>query len=135
MWRIWSHLLRKSWWKTSSFLYWKRPQVSNFIKKETLAQVISSEFFEISKNTFPYRTPLVTASDRNFLECGNFVEALLKLCVSTKSGHQDSFRFVLVCVTFLLPPGIKGLRLNFVIRFLKVLIYLQHKKAMKNHAN
>ena len=35
----------------------------NFIKKETLAQVFSSEFCEISKNTFSYRTPPVAASD------------------------------------------------------------------------
>ena len=34
----------------------------NFIKKETLAQVFSCEFSEISKNTFFYRTPLVAAS-------------------------------------------------------------------------
>ena len=34
----------------------------NFIKKETLAQVFSREFSEISKNTFFYRTPLVAAS-------------------------------------------------------------------------
>ena len=34
---------------------------SNFIKKGTLAQVFSSEFCEISKNTFFYRTPLVAA--------------------------------------------------------------------------
>ena len=32
------------------------------IKKETLAQVFSCEFCEISKNTFSYRTPLVAAS-------------------------------------------------------------------------
>ena len=32
------------------------------IKKETLAQVFSCEFSEISKNTFSYRTPLVAAS-------------------------------------------------------------------------
>ena len=35
----------------------------NFIKKEILAQVFSCEFCEISKNSFPYRTPLVAASD------------------------------------------------------------------------
>ena len=29
----------------------------NFIKKETLTQVFSCELCEISKNTFPYRTP------------------------------------------------------------------------------
>ena len=34
----------------------------NFIKKETLAQVFSCEFCEISKNIFFYRTPLVVAS-------------------------------------------------------------------------
>ena len=33
----------------------------NFFKKETLAQVFSCEFCEISKNTFYYRTPLVAA--------------------------------------------------------------------------
>ena len=31
---------------------------SNFIKKETLAQMFSYEFCEISKKTFFYRTPL-----------------------------------------------------------------------------
>ena len=36
-------------------------QASNFIKKETLAQVFSCEFCEISKNT-SYRTPPVAAS-------------------------------------------------------------------------
>ena len=34
----------------------------NFIEKETLAQVFSCEFCKISKNTFFYKTPLVTAS-------------------------------------------------------------------------
>ena len=34
----------------------------NFIKKETLTQVFSCEFCEISKNTFFYRTPLMAAS-------------------------------------------------------------------------
>ena len=34
----------------------------NFFKKETLAQVFSCEFCEISKNTFLQRTPLVAAS-------------------------------------------------------------------------
>ena len=47
--------------------YWNNPEAialaCNFIKKETLAQVISSEFCEISKNTFPHRTPPMAASD------------------------------------------------------------------------
>ena len=34
-----------------------------YIKKETLAQVFLCEFCEISKNTFSYRTPPVTASE------------------------------------------------------------------------
>ena len=34
--------------------------------KETLAQVFSSEFCEISKNTFFYRTLLVAASEHTF---------------------------------------------------------------------
>ena len=33
----------------------------NFIKKETLAQVFSYEFCDVSKNSFFYRTPLVAA--------------------------------------------------------------------------
>ena len=33
----------------------------NFINKETLAQVFSFEFCEIFKNTYFYRTPLMTA--------------------------------------------------------------------------
>ena len=35
-----------------------------FSKKETLAQVFSCEFFNISKNTFSYRTHPVAASGR-----------------------------------------------------------------------
>ena len=38
------------------------PETCNFIKKETLAQVFSCEFCEISKNTFLHRTPLVAGS-------------------------------------------------------------------------
>ena len=37
-------------------------QASNFLKKETLAQVLSCEYCEISKNTFCYRTPPAVAS-------------------------------------------------------------------------
>ena len=38
------------------------PEACNFMKKETLAQVLSCEFCEISKNTFHYTTPLVAPS-------------------------------------------------------------------------
>ena len=44
----------------------------NFIKKETLAQVFSCEFCEISKNTFFYRTPLAAASG-----CSSFLVFIL----------------------------------------------------------
>ena len=37
------------------------PAAYNFIKKETLAQVFSCEFCEISKNTLSYKTPPVAA--------------------------------------------------------------------------
>ena len=46
----------------------KLPETCNFIKKETLAQVFSCEFCEISKNTFVYRTPLVAASVKCIFE-------------------------------------------------------------------
>ena len=36
---------------------------NNFIKTETLVQVFSCEFCEISKNNFSYRTPAVATSD------------------------------------------------------------------------
>ena len=39
-----------------------KPKACNFIEKESLAQVFSCEFCEISKNTYFYRTPQVTAS-------------------------------------------------------------------------
>ena len=39
---------------------------NNFTKKETLAQVFSCDLYEISKNTFSYKTPPVAASDSVF---------------------------------------------------------------------
>ena len=38
-------------------------EACNFIKKETLAQVFSYEFYEIFKNIFFYRTPPKAASE------------------------------------------------------------------------
>ena len=46
-----------------SFLIKLQAEACNFIKKETQAQLFSFEFFEISKNTFSYRTPPVTAPE------------------------------------------------------------------------
>ena len=45
-----------------SFLIKLQASARNFIKKETLAQMFSSEFCKISKNTLFHRTPLVAAS-------------------------------------------------------------------------
>ena len=39
----------------------KNSQDYNFIKKEALAQEVSCEFYEISKNNFIYRTTPVAA--------------------------------------------------------------------------
>ena len=50
--------------RTKEIIYFVRKlqALGNFIKKETLAQVFSCEFCEISKNIFSYRTPPVAAS-------------------------------------------------------------------------
>ena len=56
------HCLRSS----ANILSCKLQASCNFIKKETLAQVFSCEFCEISKNTFFDRTPPVTASVDTF---------------------------------------------------------------------
>ena len=45
-----------------SILIKLRALACNFIKKDTLEQVFSYEFCEISKNTFSYRTRLMAAS-------------------------------------------------------------------------
>ena len=45
----------------------QRPQACNFIKKETLAQVFSCEFCEISNNTFFTEHLCVTASVPNLI--------------------------------------------------------------------
>ena len=52
-------------------------QACNFIKKETLAQLLSCEFCEISKNTFSYRTPPVAASENNPHRLQSFSSILL----------------------------------------------------------
>ena len=47
-----------------SFLIKLQALACNFIKKETLVQVFSYEFCEISENVFSYRTPPLAASKR-----------------------------------------------------------------------
>ena len=61
-----------------SFLMKLQASACNFTKKETLAQVfskISSEFCEISKNNFCYKTPPVAAS-ANMIVCFQFSQWL-----------------------------------------------------------
>ena len=40
------------------------------LKKETMVQVFSCQFCEISKDTFSYRTPLVAASEKKLKTLG-----------------------------------------------------------------
>ena len=50
-------------------IFFNKVEAWNFIKKETLAQMFSCEFCEISKNTFFHRTPLVAASELYLIPC------------------------------------------------------------------
>ena len=50
-----------------SFLIKLQDSACNFIKKETLAQVFSSKFCKISKNTFSYRPSPVAACELGLL--------------------------------------------------------------------
>ena len=59
-----------------SFFIKLQPSACNFIKKETLVQVFSCEFCEISKNTFSYKTPLVAASESFWIP----TQSVLRLC-------------------------------------------------------
>ena len=56
-----SQISQENTWARDFFLI--KLQACNFIKKESLTQVFSREFCEISKNTLFYRTPSVTASE------------------------------------------------------------------------
>ena len=44
-------------------------KVINLLKKETLEQVFSCKFCQISKNTFLHGTPPVAASDQHRMAC------------------------------------------------------------------
>ena len=70
-----------------SFLIKLQTEACNFIKKETLTQVISCKFWEISKNTF-YRTPPVAAVSSRIL---NFLRLNFRTCLRhfKQSGRYD----------------------------------------------
>ena len=63
---IFAHKIRNAYTVKNTKFYQKQlpkgVQVCNFIKKESLVQVFSWRFCQISKTTFSYRTPLVAAS-------------------------------------------------------------------------
>ena len=79
--RIFKHNFQK---QSSECVLQKRCFACNFIKKETLVQVFSCEFCEISKNTFFYRTPLVAASAMKIIFC------MVKLWKDAKNGVQEN---------------------------------------------
>ena len=69
----------------------------NFIKKETMAQVFSCEFYEISKNTFFNRTPLLAASEQSALlnsrleQIWLFVLGRIVYCAKENKVFKDFF--------------------------------------------
>ena len=72
------------------------PRTCNFIKKETLAQVFSCEFCEISKNTLSHRTLPVAASV--FLNVSFITSHTLRFMLFTSASTFFSvFNFVIRC--------------------------------------
>ena len=59
------------------FLQKQSPRASNFVKKETLTQLFSCEFYKISRNNFSYRTPPVAASVSPNFNSSNLMAKLL----------------------------------------------------------
>ena len=75
----------------------------NFIKKETLAQVFSYEFYEISKNTCSYRTPPVAASEepKTNLNSGTQESPIELLCkdIFTLQNKNEQSGFTSTLIT------------------------------------
>ena len=79
-------------WKQPTEVFYKKGVLKNFtiftgkhlcqslfFKKETLAHVFSCEFCEIFKNSFLYRTPLVTASKRTYFHASvQYLQGLIE---------------------------------------------------------
>ena len=72
----------------------QRPEVCNFIKKETPAQVFSYEFCEIFKNTYFYRAPMLAASQLSQINPFQtmFHFSTLRKCQNTRGFLFDVFR-------------------------------------------
>ena len=79
-----------------------QPKACNFIKKETLVQVFSCEFNEISKNTFSYRAPPVAASEfikKIFIWKGKSVNVTkVKLFTKIKKHNKFYFRTLIIAL-------------------------------------
>ena len=71
-------------WNISKSTFFTEHEACNFIKIETLAQVFSYEFCEISKNTFSYRTSPVAASVHTVRFVG---ESFQKKCLNAMKFH------------------------------------------------
>ena len=71
-------------WNISKSTFFTEHEACNFIKIETLAQVFSYEFCEISKNTFSYRTSPVAASVHTVPFVG---ESFQKKCLNVMKFH------------------------------------------------
>ena len=70
-------------------------KLRNFIEKETLAQVFSCEFYNLSKNIFFYRTPLVAASEKLTLSKLRF-SGFKKFVVRSVLGSFNSGKYHLI---------------------------------------
>ena len=90
------------------------------LKKATLAQVLSCEFCEISKNTFSYGTPLVAASVRDMWSGAKNKDLiklkanLLRIVLKTKFKALAFKAF-----SVLINKAIKKLTSNSITEFLK----------------
>ena len=71
-----------------SFLIKLQVSACNFIKKETLAQVLSCEFSEIFKKTLFHKIPPVAVSAKNMLEL------LKRHCTPATTSYFIKFFFV-----------------------------------------
>ena len=116
------------------------PGACNFIKKDTLAQVLSYEFCEISKNTSFYRRPLVAASDwltfflNKFVGKG-FITFFIHRVVHVNNIHQSFLRhkaylFEQACYVFAWPCTVyKGKLLSVIGK--KIFIKSEIQKSLE----
>ena len=78
--------------ETKEAVSWTRSIKKVFleIKKETLPQVLSCEFCEISKNTFSYRTPPVAVSE-TILHAGSVDFFIMCVFLETSQIFQNNY--------------------------------------------